>query len=163
METKRIYSYEPVIDGECHTLILGTMPSVQSLRDGFYYAHPRNAFWRILSQTFEEPLPRTVEQKKSLLLRHHVALWDTAHSCVRKGSLDADMRDIQLNDIKGLLVRYPAIKRVLLNGGEAARLYRKTGADQALMRIMPSTSPAYTLGYEEKFARWKEALKGEIE
>ena len=89
---ERIYSYAPVIEAHCTRLILGTMPSVQSLRDGFYYAHPRNAFWRILSETFEEPLPRTIEEKKALLLRHDLALWDTAHSCVRKGSLDADMR-----------------------------------------------------------------------
>ena len=104
---ERIYSYAPVVDADCRRLILGTMPSVQSLRDGFYYAHPRNAFWRILAEVYEEPLPCTIGEKKALLLRRHLALWDTAHSCVRRGSLDADMRDVRLNDFCGLLAACP--------------------------------------------------------
>ena len=125
-------SFPPVIDGGGRTLILGTMPSVKSLEAAFYYAHPRNAFWRILAETFEEAPPRTVEEKKALLLRHDVALWDTAHSCVRKGSLDADMREVQLNDVRSLLQAYPRVTRVLLNGQEAARLYRRGGGETAL-------------------------------
>lgn len=158
---ERIYSYAPVIEAHCTRLILGTMPSVQSLRDGFYYAHPRNAFWRILSETFEEPLPRTIEEKKALLLRHDLALWDTAHSCVRKGSLDADMCEVELNNVRGLLQAYPGVTRVLLNGQEAARLYRRGGGEMTCAQVLPSTSPAYTLPYEQKLARWKAALKGE--
>ena len=158
---ERIYSYAPVIEAHCTRLILGTMPSVQSLRDGFYYAHPRNAFWRILSETFEEPLPRTIEEKKALLLRHDLALWDTAHSCVRKGSLDADMREVELNNVRGLLQAYPGVTSVLLNGQEAARLYRRGGGEMTCAQVLTSTSPAYTLPYEQKLARWKAALKGE--
>ena len=158
---ERIYSYAPVVDADCRRLILGTMPSVQSLRDGFYYAHPRNAFWRILAEVYEEPLPCTIGEKKALLLRRHLALWDTAHSCVRRGSLDADMRDVRLNDFCGLLAACPGIREVLLNGQEAARLYRRGGGDAAIARVLPSTSPAYTLSYEEKLARWRAALKGE--
>ena len=146
---ERIYSYAPVIEAHCTRLILGTMPSVQSLKDGFYYAHPRNAFWRILSETFEEPLPRTIEEKKALLLRHDLALWDTARSCLRKGSLDADMREVELNNVKSLLQAYPGVARVLLNGQEAARLYRQGGGEMACAQVLPSTSPAYTLPYEK--------------
>lgn len=160
---ERIYSYPPVVDAECRLLILGTMPSVQSLKDGFYYAHPRNAFWRILADCLGEPLPRTIKEKKALLLRRHLALWDTAHSCVRKGSLDADMREVRLNDFCGLLARYPGIGRVLLNGQEAARLYRRGGGEPTRAIVLPSTSPAYTLPYEEKLARWKAALGEEAE
>lgn len=134
---------------------------MQSLKDGFYYAHPRNAFWRILADCFEEALPRTIEEKKALLLRRRLALWDTAHSCVRRGSLDADMREVRLNDFCGLLDRYPGIVRVLLNGQEAARLYRKGGGEADRAILLPSTSPAYTLPYEEKLAHWSAALKEE--
>lgn len=159
---ERIYSYPPVVDASCRRLVLGTMPSVQSLRDGFYYAHPRNAFWRILSDCFGEELPRTVEEKTALLLRRRLALWDTAHSCVRRGSLDADMREVRLNDFCGLMRAYPRLERVLLNGQEAARLYRRGGGDLQRAIVLPSTSPAYTLPYEEKLARWRAALEEEV-
>ena len=158
---ERVYSYAPVIEAHCTRLILGTMPSVQSLRDGFYYAHPRNAFWRILAEAFEETLPHTIEEKKALLLRHDLALWDTARSCLREGSLDADMREVELNDVHGLLQAYPGVARVLLNGQQAARLYRRGGGEMACAQVLPSTSPAYTLPYEQKLARWRAALKGE--
>lgn len=158
---ERIYSYAPVIAAHCTRLILGTMPSVRSLQDGFYYAHPQNAFWRILAESFEEAIPRTIEEKKRLLLSHGLALWDTARSCVRKGSLDADMREVELNDVRGLLAAYPGIRSVLLNGQEAARLYRRGGGEAACAQVLPSTSPAYTLPYEQKLARWRAALKGE--
>ena len=87
----RIHSFPPVIDGGCRTLILGTMPSVKSLEAAFYYAHPRNAFWPIMARLLGEAVPETIDEKKALLLRHGAALWDTAASCEREGSLDAAM------------------------------------------------------------------------
>ena len=117
--TKRIYSFPPVIDAGCHTLILGTMPSVKSLEGAFYYAHPRNAFWPVMARVLGEDAPDRIEDKKAMLLRHGVALWDTAASCEREGSLDAAMKDVILNDVGALLDMYPRIGRIFLNGGEA--------------------------------------------
>ena len=158
-----IYSYEPVIDSGCHTLILGTMPSVKSLADGFYYAHPRNAFWPIMARILGEERPQTIEQKKELLLSHGCALWDTVRSCRRTGSLDAAMRDVELNDFAGLLARYPRVRRVFLNGGEAWRLFHRADpaifSDRLCLKL-PSTSPAYTLPYERKLAAWQDAFAG---
>lgn len=159
----RIYCYEPVIDAGCHTLILGTMPSVKSLEAGFYYAHPRNAFWPIMARILGEALPETIPEKKAMLLGHGVALWDTAASCQREGSLDADMRDVVLNDIDALLMAYPRIERIFLNGGEAYRLFKKGCAargDNLLVMRMPSTSPAYTMPFDRKLEIWQQAFEG---
>ena len=161
----RIYSYEPVVDSGCRLLILGTMPSVKSLEDGFYYAHPRNAFWPMMAEILGEARPATIEEKKKMLLGHGIALWDTVRSCTRRGSLDSALRDIELNDIGALLARYPSIDLILLNGGEAWRLFHKIDpaayAGREALR-MPSTSPAYTLRYEEKLNAWRAALENHI-
>lgn len=160
----RIYCYEPVIDAGCHTLILGTMPSVKSLEAGFYYAHPRNAFWPMMALILGEARPETIDEKKAMLLGHGVALWDTAASCERAGSLDADMHDVVLNDIGGLLAAYPCIERIFLNGGEAYRLFRKGCAAleaRYVCRRLPSTSPAYTMPFDKKLEIWQRAFDGQ--
>ena len=163
--TKRIYSFPPVIDAGCHTLILGTMPSVKSLEGAFYYAHPRNAFWPVMARVLGEDAPDTIEDKKAMLLRHGVALWDTAASCEREGSLDAAMKDVILNDVGALLDMYPRIGRIFLNGGEAYRLFSKMNIERAGLYIerLPSTSPAYTLPFEEKLEAWRRAFAGRTE
>lgn len=161
MNSQRIFSYEPVIDDGCRTLILGTMPSVKSIEAGFYYMHPRNAFWRIMAEVLNEEAPQTVEERKNMLLRHGVALWDTARSCVRKGSLDAAMKEIELNDFESLFEQYPKIDRVLLNGSMAWRLYRRLPDNSEEKRDsvrLPSTSPACTMPYERKLILWRDAL-----
>ena len=160
---ERVYSYEPVIDEGCRVLVLGTMPSVKSLEDGFYYAHPRNAFWPMMAEILGEERPTSIGEKKAMLLRHGIALWDTVRSCEREGSLDADMRAIEMNDIGALLAAYPRIERILLNGGTAYRLFHgiepSSYAGREVMR-MPSTSPAYTLSYDRKKTVWQQALRG---
>jgi len=162
---ERIYSYEPVIDGRCRVLVLGTMPSVRSLAEGFYYAHPRNAFWPMMADILGEPTPAAVDEKKAMLLRHGIALWDTVRSCTREGSLDAAMRSVTLNDVGGLLDAHPRVDLILLNGGEAWRLFHRldpaSRAGREALR-MPSTSPACTLGYDRKKAAWRDALAGHI-
>ena len=83
---EKIAGYAPVADENSRVLILGTVPSVESLRTGFYYAHPRNAFWPVMAEVLGAPVPETVEEKRALLTGHRVALWDVARSCVRPGS-----------------------------------------------------------------------------
>lgn len=108
---ERIICFEPVAEQDARLLILGTMPSVESLRQSFYYAHPRNAFWPIIADVLAQPRPETVEAKKQLLIGHRIALWDVAHSCVRSGSLDSAIRDVVPNDFAVLFARYsPGIR-----------------------------------------------------
>ena len=159
---ERIAGFDPVAAPDARVLILGTMPSVESLRQSFYYAHPRNAFWPMLAQILAEPEPVSVEEKKALLLRRRIALWDVAQSCVRPGSLDSAIRDALPNDVPGLLKRCPEIQAILFNGATAQNLYRKLigGVPEGLRSVrMPSTSPAYTLKFEAKRAAWQKELE----
>lgn len=159
---ERIFSYNPICAPDARTLILGSAPSVLSLRDGFYYAHPQNAFWRIIADAYGQPRPATIQQKTALILNRRLALWDVIHSCERAGSLDANIKNAEPNDIPSLLAQCPRIDRVLLNGTTACALYRRHFASLGLEAIkMPSTSPAYTLPYARKLAAWREALTGD--
>jgi len=162
----RIIAFEPVAPPGARLLILGSMPSVESLNQGFYYAHPRNAFWRILADVYGEPFPGGIPERIDLLNRHGIALWDVLQSCERQGSLDSAIRQPAPNDFVGLFRRCPDVRRILLNGGTAHRLFVKWGKPftegRELLRL-PSTSPAYTLPYERKLALWRQALNYEHE
>ena len=152
-------SFDPIFAPEARVLIVGSMPSVKSLEAGFYYAHPRNAFWPFLSDIFHAPVNSTCE-KRSLVENHSLALWDVAESCVRKGSLDSSMRDILPNDIPSLVRTLP-IERILLNGQAATRLFHRFFPElekEKLCISLPSTSPAHTMPYSQKLLRWTDAL-----
>ena len=164
--SERIVAFDPVAPPGARVLILGSMPSVESLNQGFYYAHPRNAFWRIMAEVCGEPLPGDIPGKIALLTRHNIALWDVLQSCERQGSLDSAIRQPTPNDFEGLFRRCPGIRRILLNGGTAYRLFMKWGKpfiEGRDLQRLPSTSPAYTLSYERKLAQWRQALNYEHE
>ena len=152
-------SFEPIYTPQARILIVGSMPSVKSLEEAQYYAHPRNAFWRILFELFGETLTPDYERRKALIRAHGLALWDAAAMCEREGSLDSNMRDVVYNDFSGLYEACPDIRTVLCNGATAHALFLKSGcAGNRKVIRMPSTSPAYTLPYEKKLAAWKEAI-----
>ena len=162
----RITAFGPVAPPRARVLVLGSMPSVESLNQGFYYAHPRNAFWRIMAEALGEPFPGDIPARIALLERHDIALWDVLKSCQRQGSLDSAIRQPEPNDFGALFRRCPGIRRILLNGGTAARLFLKYGRtylDGREWVRLPSTSPAYTLSYERKLAQWRQALNHEHE
>ena len=144
---------------EARVMIVGSMPSVKSLADAQYYAHPRNAFWPILFDVFGVTPTDDYEAKKTLIRDNGLALWDAAQSCEREGSLDSNMRDVIYNDFASLYARCPHIHTVLCNGGTAHALFVKSGfaGDRRVIR-MPSTSPAYTMPYVRKLEIWKKTL-----
>ena len=153
-------SFAPVYTPQARVLIVGSMPSVKSLADGQYYAHPRNAFWPILFDVFGVAPTADYEIKKELIRNNKLALWDVAGICEREGSLDSNMRDIQYNDFASLYEACPDIHTVLCNGGTAHSLFMKSGfAGKRQVLRLPSTSPAYTMAYAEKLAAWKHALE----
>ena len=96
----------PNIDNACHTLVLGSMPGIQSLAEQQYYAHPQNRFWRMMAQLLNEELPVSYDGKLSMLLLHHIALWDSIGACEREGSLDSTIKKEQGNDFTALLARH---------------------------------------------------------
>lgn len=156
---ERIESFAPVVSQRAKVLILGTMPSVQSLREQFYYAHPRNAFWPILSAIYGMQATDIVT-KRQLIERCGLALWDVAQSCERQGSLDSAMRAVRPNDIALLARQYP-IEKILLNGQAAGRLFHRYFPQltkEKTCLVLPSTSPAYTLPFEQKLFAWRDAL-----
>lgn len=138
-----VHPLKPVYDENSRALVLGTMPSPKSREYGFYYSHPQNRFWRVVSDLYAAPLPRTNEEKTAFLLRHRIALWDVLKSCRINGADDASIRDPVPNDIAGLLAK-TNIRAVFTTGTKAAALYRRlcrkqTGVDAI---ALPSTSPA---------------------
>ena len=152
-------SFAPVFDPAARVLIVGSMPSVKSLEDAQYYAHPRNAFWPILFDIFGELPHNDYERKKALIVSRHLALWDAAACCEREGSLDSSMRGVVYNDFSRVYAVCPRIGVVLCNGGTAFSLFMRSGfAGERRVLRMPSTSPAYTMPYEEKRRIWKAAL-----
>ena len=157
MEYQHItHGFEPVYDKNSGVLILGSLPSVKSREAGFYYGHPQNRFWSVVSQLCGEPLPKDTEEKKDILLRHGIALWDVIYECDIKGSDDASIRNAVPTDISSLLAA-TEIERVYVNGKTAKRIYDryqfKTTGKQAY--VLPSTSPANAAcRMEELVSRW---------
>ncbi len=154
----RISCFAPVADERSRVLVLGTMPSVQSLGQGFYYAHPRNAFWPILC-AISGKRAASPEERRALALEMGIAIWDTIGSCEREGSLDSAIRERTPNDISGLLQKHPEIRAIFCNGKTAEKLCRThCGVISLPIIALPSTSPAYTMPFEQKLALWREAF-----
>lgn len=136
------HTLSPVYDRNSRILILGTMPSPKSREYGFYYSHPQNRFWRVISSLYGQQLPVTNEEKTELLLKNHIALWDVLKSCRIEGADDSSIKDPVANDIAGLLARTD-IQAVFTTGTKAAALYRRFCQQTAGGAIaLPSTSPA---------------------
>ena len=138
-----VHPIDPVFDKNSRILILGSFPSVKSRESGFFYGHPQNRYWKVLSAVFEEECPKTIPEKKAFLLRNHIAAWDVIHSCEITGSSDASIRNVTVNDL-GMILRAADIREIYVNGKTAEKMYRKY-TEPVLGRpctVLPSTSPA---------------------
>lgn len=133
----------PVFDEHSAVLILGTMPSPKSREAGFYYAHPQNRFWPVLSVLFGEPVPEEAAQRRDFALRHRIALWDVLAQCDIEGAADSAIKNPVPNNIAALLCG-SEIRAVFTAGKAATRLYKRlcepVGCPSAME--LPSTSPA---------------------
>lgn len=137
-----VHSFEPVYDKDSEILILGTLPSVKSRENNFYYGHKQNRFWKVLATLLKEPVPDTIEEKKAMLLARRIALWDVIQSCDIKGSSDSSIKNVQPTDI-GMILEKTNITRIYANGNKAGQLYKRyqfpvTGIEAM---VLPSTSP----------------------
>ena len=138
-----IHPIPPVFDSHSSVLVLGSFPSVKSREVGFYYGHPQNRFWRVLSAVFEDEVPVSVDEKRAFLLRHGVALWDIIQSCEIDGSSDNSIRSVTPNDLSVIISTAP-IHAIFVNGRTAEKYYRQY-AEPIVKRhaiCLPSTSPA---------------------
>ena len=109
---KLIHSFDPIVDGGCRILVLGTMPGEESLRKQQYYGHPRNAFWPIMAALCGQELPDAYQHRKAMLLETRIALWDVCRRCERDGSLDSNISNEEPNRIGELLRHYPQIRTI---------------------------------------------------
>lgn len=152
-----VHTFLPICDEQSEILILGTFPSVKSREGEFYYHHPQNRFWRVMAAILEQPVPQSIAEKKDMLLRGKIALWDVIAACEIEGSADSSIRDVTPNDI-GALVTQTSIRRIFCNGTKAYELYRKYCAKTCPVNAvrLPSTSPANAAwSLERLIQEWK--------
>lgn len=156
--------FAPVADDNCRILILGSMPGERSLELQQYYGHKNNRFWRMIAELFNSGiLPDDYEERKKMLLRRNIALWDVIAYCRREGSLDSAIHEEEYNDLAGFLAAHKQIKRICCNGGKAYSALQKYCRFHPLGTIeilaMPSTSPANARWNLEKLKeKWASAL-----
>ena len=138
-----IHPFPPFVREDARILILGSFPSVRSREQKFFYGHPQNRFWKVMAGVCGCPVPGTIDEKKVFLAQHHIALWDTIHSCTITGSSDSSIRDVVPNDLTPILEKAD-IRGIYCNGGTSYRLYEKYLRQQTGREAvkMPSTSPA---------------------
>ena len=146
-KTSAVHNIPPLYDKNSRVLILGSFPSVKSRKAAFFYAHPQNRFWPTLATLFGEETPKTVEEKRSLALRHGVALWD--------------ITNVVPNDLR-VILDAADIRAVFCNGGtsyDSYNRYCRAAAGREAVKL-PSTSPANARWTQEKLLRaWREALR----
>ncbi len=154
----KIQSFPSLSNPEATVLILGTMPGVQSLAMNQYYGHPRNHFWKLLHAIFGEELSTDYNQKKEMLKRNKIAVWDVLQACERQGSLDSAIVKEVPNDFTGFLNEHPNVKIIAFNGQKAAAFFKKhvrLTKDYELITL-PSTSPAHAgKSFEMKLKEWE--------
>lgn len=158
---KPLQSFPPIGSEQSEILILGSMPGVESLRIQQYYGNKRNQFWKILFTLYNVPFTENYEERKQFLLQKKIALWDVFLNCEREGSLDSAIRNEVPNGIPAFLADHKNIRRIFCNGGKAFKSFTKTFpqlSSEYDITLLPSTSPAYTVKFEEKLAKWRVIL-----
>lgn len=144
MNYKKVeHTLEPVYDKKSRVLLLGSMPSVKSREIGFYYGHPKNNFWKVLSRVYEEEMPLSTQERIEFVLRHKIALFDVIKSCDISGSSDGSIKNVIPNDLE-IILETTKIEKIYTLGRKAKNLYDKyiytTTKVEAI--YLPSTSPA---------------------
>ena len=157
------HTFGPVYNKNSEILILGSFPSVKSRELNFYYGHPQNRFWKLMSKIYNEEIGDEIDIKKQFLLKNNIALWDSLKSCEIKGSSDASITNVEINNIEEL-IKKSNISKIIFNGKAAYNLFVKnadmTKYSNLEIRILPSTSPAnaaYSL--DKLFDIWSKELK----
>jgi TDG/mug DNA glycosylase family protein len=157
--------FPPVSRKDADTLILGSLPGRKSLEAQQYYAHPQNAFWKLMAAIFEAQPMADYEARTRLLLRHRIALWDVFAAAERPGSLDSDIVNAtaEANDFRDFFRAHPKIRRVFFNGKKSEEIFRRRVLPQIAAEFpqityegLPSTSPAHAgLSFARKLEKWR--------
>ena len=170
------HGFGPFFDEDSEVLVLGSFPSVKSREQQFYYGHPQNRFWRLMTILYEcggdirrvseQSVPKTKVEKQAFAKKHHIALWDVIASCDIEGSADSSIRNAEVNDLSKIIPK-TSVRKILVNGGTACKLFEKQMMPQAIelgipmenCMKMPSTSPANAQWSMQRLLEaWGEAL-----
>jgi hypoxanthine-DNA glycosylase len=157
-----VHPIAPVYDKNSRILILGSFPSVKSREEMFFYGHPQNRFWRVISAVFGAETPQTAEEKRIFLLSHGVALWDVLASCEIEGSADSSIKNAVPNDLSRILSE-AKIEKIFVNGKTAEKYYKQYIEPVLNIKatVLPSTSPANaTYKLEKLITEWSAKIKG---
>lgn len=152
-----IHPFPPLYDDNSEILILGSFPSVKSREEMFFYGHPQNRFWRVIAAVTESKVPENISEKRELLLKNRIALWDVISSCEITGSSDSSIKNVVPNDISEIL-KNSRIKRIYVNGKTSEKYYNKYMRERTGINAvcLPSTSPANAKWTLEKLQEeWK--------
>ena len=158
---KQIHPIPPLYNDKSEVLILGSFPSVKSREANFFYGHPQNRFWKVIARIFDEEVPQTIEEKKRLILTHHLSMWDVIAECDIIGSSDSSIKDVVPNDLSVILDNAP-IRRIIVNGKTAEKMYNKYTLDKTGIKavVMPSTSPANAAwDIDRLVTEWEKEIK----
>jgi len=150
------HGFGPFFRPDSRWLILGSFPSVRSREASFYYAHPRNRFWKILAAVFEDGVPEETEAKQAFLIRHRVALYDVIESCRITGSSDSSIRNAVPTDLSRIF-DHASVQAVFSNGKTSLRMFEKYQQKSCsfISTGLPSTSPANAAcSLEQLIAEW---------
>ena len=164
--------FPPLAREDARILILGSMPSRESLAQQRYYAHPRNAFWPILAELLD--IEATDYETRAIRVQERgIAIWDVLGECTRPGSLDSaiDERTAIVNDFPSFFRRHTGLRRIFFNGAKADSLFVRRvlpGLDEAAAGLprqrLPSTSPAHAgMRPAEKLEAWRVILADALE
>jgi hypoxanthine-DNA glycosylase len=156
------HGFGPCFDAESRVLILGSFPSVKSREVSFYYGHPMNRFWPIMSEIFHLEIGKTTDDKRTFLHDVHLAVYDVIESCDIIGSSDLSIKNPVTTDIFSILSR-TKIRKIFLNGKTAGKLFIKFQKELVEKGfpylVLPSTSPANAATKMDDLIKiWGEAL-----
>lgn len=157
------HPFPSLYNEESEILILGSLPSVKSREQMFFYGHPQNRFWKVIAEVLNEPVPQNIEEKKAMLYKHHIALWDTIYSCDIIGSSDSSIKNVVPTDLKAIM-EHSQVKRIFCNGKTSGAYFKKYQQKELGIEaeVLPSTSPANAAYSVERLVGiWKEKI-GEI-
>lgn len=156
-----VHPFPPLYDEASKILILGSLPSVKSREQMFFYGHPQNRFWKVMAAVLQVEVPISIDEKKKMLHENHIALWDTIYSCDIIGSSDSSIRNVTPTDLQPI-IEQSQIKRVYCNGAISGKYFKKYQQNVLGMEAvtLPSTSPANAAYSVERLVSiWKQMLE----
>lgn len=152
-----VHPIPPLYGKNSRILILGSFPSVKSREAEFFYGHPQNRFWAVIAAVLGKEKPKTIEEKKRLILENDLALWDVIGSCEIVGSADSTISNVTANDLS-VIISNSSVDRIFVNGKTAEKYYNKYTYPKTGIKAvcLPSTSPANAAwNFEKLVDAWK--------